>query len=234
MVTGKSRLRAIVLWHNPLRSGTWFAAGLALFYLTTVRGLSVLSVASLLAAAGLVARLAVASARRALGDASAPAAAAPRPPADPFFRPDVVSAWAAAAADTGNEVADDLAPVLSGTDPAATGRAVAALAATYALGTVVGDGVLAAAGWIAAFTLPSVYVWKRAEIDRAVEGLAAGVRGGVARGVDGVGGHVATARAALAEGGGKLLDGQPALRGFAASVGLAPGGGGKAAEVKSL
>ncbi|GAB0491809.1 hypothetical protein MMPV_003064 [Pyropia vietnamensis] len=193
-------VRAIVMWHNPVRSGTLFTAGLALFYLTTVRGLSVLSVASLLTAAGLIGRLAVSSARRALSDASSSA----HPTAhsgEPFFRPDVVAAWATAAGDTGNEIAEDLAPVLSGTDPAATGRAVACLAATYALGRFVSDGVLAAAAWIAAFTLPSVYTWKQAEIDRAVEGLAAGVRGGVARGVDGVGGHVATARAALAEGG---------------------------------
>lgn len=167
-VTGKSRLRAIVLWHNPVRSGTWFTAGLALFYLTTVRGLSVLSVASLLAAVGLVGRLAVASARRALSDAATSAAVGAPP--EPFFRPDVVAAWATAAADTGNEVAEDLAPVLSGADPAATGRAVAGLALTYALGRLVADGVLAAAAWIAAFTLPSVYAWKRAEIDRAVEG----------------------------------------------------------------
>lgn len=218
----KSRLKAVLLWRDPKVSALVFAACLLFFYLTLVRGMSVLSVIGALSGAYLVVGLLVVNVNKHTGGKLD--AYVTRPPAGtPLLRRDVIYRGVDTVIEEVNEVGEEIRDILYCEKAGlALGCAFVALV-VYVAGMYFSLLYVMLVETIALFTLPLAYEKNKKTVDDAV-----------ARASDAAAKHIETGkkvatdravrlRAVAAERSAPLLDkAPPVAKNLAEKFGLTP------------
>lgn len=163
----KSRVRAILLWRDPKISAVVFAAFLLFFYLTLVRGLSVLSVIGALSAAYLILGLVIVNVNKHTGGKLD--SYLTRPPAGtPLFRRETIYRFVDTLIEEGNEIAEEIRDVLYCDKlPITLGCAFLAFV-VFVAGKYFSLLSVLLVETILAFTLPLLYEKNKKQVDDAV------------------------------------------------------------------
>lgn len=218
----KSRIRAILLWRDPKITGIIFGADMLFFYLTLVRGLSVLSVCGLLFGLYLTFRLAAFHVNKHMGGKFDNYLA--RPPAStPLFRRDSMMHVVDTIVEEGNEISEQLRDIIYCDKMGVTAAWMFVALVIYVAGnwfSLVSVFFLAS---LAVFSLPLAYEKNKKQVDDAL-----------AKASDTASRHLESGRRAAAEQAVKLRDAAvekstpylekapPVARNLAVKMGLTP------------
>lgn len=218
----KSRVRAVLLWRDPKVTGAIVAVDMVFFYLTLVRGSSILSVIGGLFFAYLALGLIVVNANKRMGGKLDKYVA--RPPAStPLFRRESAIRIADTVVEEGNEVAEEIRDIVYCDKPSITLAWMAFAFVVYILGKYFSLLSVFLVLTIAAFTVPLAYEKNKKTVDDAL----ATASDTASRHLE-TGRRIATERAeqmreVAAERSAPLLEkAPPVARNFAEKMGLTP------------
>ncbi|KAI0565471.1 Reticulon [Gracilaria domingensis] len=162
----KSRIRAVLLWRDPKVTGVIFAADMLFFYLTLIRGNSVLSVCGLLFGLYLAVRLAAVYANKHMGNKFDKYLARP-PPSTPLFRRDSMMRVVDTIVEEGNEVAEQLRDIIHCDKPVVAAKWMFVAFVIYQAGKFFSIVTICFLASLAMFSVPLLYEKNKKQVDDA-------------------------------------------------------------------
>lgn len=218
----KSRIRAVFLWRDPKLSAVVFCADMLFFYLTLIRGLSVLSVIGALFGLYVILRFVLHNINSKVGG-KLDKYIARQPEGTPLFKRESFMRIADTIVEEGNENAVLLTDIIHCDNNSVTLACIAAAFFVYVLGMYCSLLSVIFVLTILAFSLPLAYEKNKKKVDDAV-----------AKATDMASRHLETGRRAATERAVQLRDvaaersapllekAPPAARQFAERIGLTP------------
>ncbi|CAN8074143.1 unnamed protein product [Agarophyton chilense] len=163
----KSRIRAILLWRDPKITGIIFASHMLFFYLTLIRGNSVLSVCGLLFGLYIAMRLAAQYANKRMGNKFDKYLA--RPPAStPLFRRDSMMRVVDTIVEEGNEVSEQLRDIIYCNKPVVAIKWMLVGFVIYQAGKWFSIVTICFIDSLALFSVPLLYEKNKKKVDDAL------------------------------------------------------------------
>lgn len=207
----KSVVRAVLLWREPKVSALYFSATMVFFYLTLLRGLSVLSVLGMFLAVYQLLGVVIVNVNKRMGHKFDKHIARP-PPGTPFVPEDVATRFAQAFVEEVNDVQDTLRNVIYCDTIEYSAASLVFGITLYFMGCYVSFLWVVFAAILALFSLPLMYEKNKKQVDDVL----AKTSDTMAKQIS-IGQKLASERTAAL-----LEKAPPAARDFADRVGLTP------------